>query len=73
MLLPPVATTFSTPLAVAERLSSSPSTITTSLSPFIPERLKKPPSLSSPVEFKYFGVASPIVLNLKPFTEPPLL
>jgi len=58
---------------VAERLSSSPSTITTSLSPLIPERLKKPPSLSNPVEFKYFGVASPTVLNLKPFIEPPLL
>ena len=73
MLLPPVATMLSTPLAVAERLSSSPSTITTSLSPLIPKRLKSPPSLSNPVEFKYFGLWSPTVLNLKPFTEPPLL
>ena len=68
ILLPPVATILSTPLAVAERLSSSPSTITTSFSTLMPERLKKPPSLSSPGEFTYFGVDSPVVLNLKPFT-----
>ena len=57
ILLPPVATTLSTPLTVACKLSSSPSTITTSLSPLIPNILKKPEFLSSPLELRYLGVA----------------
>ncbi len=73
MLLPPVATTFSTPLAEAIKLSNSPSTITKSLLPVIPDILINHEFLYNPVELKYLGVWSFTVLNLKPFISPPLL
>ena len=46
--------------AVACRLSSSPSTITRSLSPLTPERLKNAVFLSRPLVFIYLGVSLPV-------------